>query len=326
MSSDLGEEATATTSTATEDSLPSHPPLGKLAGVAKHARTYVLLIVLSVIWGLAFDAISVADTVLSPANLTLLRWFIAAAGYLAILPILGKTKVRFESKDLPRLLLISFANVPLYHLSLNYGETSVSAGVAGLLVSLGPVFIALLSRVSLKERIGRGLATALIVAAVGAVLLSVPELGGPSGSILGVFEVVTTAVAYALFAVLSKPLVAKYGALPIAIRAGTIGTVMLLPLLSESFVSQVSTLSALGWASVLYLSILSTVLGYSMFYTLVGRGTVSRLSIQLYLIPIVSVVGGALLLGQKVTVFTVVGGATLLLAIAIATRSQARKP
>ncbi|MGA2876047.1 MAG: DMT family transporter [Nitrososphaerales archaeon] len=292
--------------------------------VVTQARAYSLLIVLSIIWGLAFDAISEADKLLSPINLTLLRWFIAAAGYLVILPFLGKAKIKFEWKDLPRLLVIAFANVPLYHLSLNYGETSVSAGVAGLLVALGPVFIVLLSRVSLKEEIERKLAIALVIATLGAILLSVSDLGGPSGSMIGIAEVIVTAFAYALFAVLSKPLVAKYGSLPVAIRAGTIGTAMLLPLVSESFISQVSKLSPTGWLSVLYLSILSTVVGYSMFYILLNRGTVSRLSIQLYLIPIISVIGGALLLGQRITIFTVAGGAILLLAVSLATRSQAK--
>src|SRR5487761_369911 len=117
----------------------------------------------------------------------------------------------------------------------------------------------------------------------------------------------------------------KYGALPIAIRAGTLGTMMLLPLLSFSFFSQVSRLSFNGWISVLYLSILSTVIGYSMFCTLVSRGTVSKLSIQLYLIPKVSVFSGFLILGEQITLYTFVGGATLLVAIALVTRSQAKK-
>jgi drug/metabolite transporter (DMT)-like permease len=294
--------------------------------LATLTRTYALLIVLSVIWGLAFDAIFVADKLLSPVNLTLLRWFIAAAGYLVILPFLGKTKVRFETKDIPRLLIISFANVPLYHLSLNYGETSVSAGVAGLLVALGPIFIVLLSRMTLKERIGTNLGVALMIATFGTVLISIPDLTGKVGSLFGVFEVILTAVAYAVFAVLSKTLVTKYGALPIAIRAGALGTIMLLPLLPYSnFVSQVSKLPLIGWAAVLYLSIMSTVLGYSMFYTLVNRGAVSRLSIQLYLIPIISVIGGVLLLGQGIGVYTVAGGAILLVAIALATRASTPK-
>jgi drug/metabolite transporter (DMT)-like permease len=298
---------------------------GTFAGIASRARAYSLLIFLSIIWGIAFDAISIAVEHLSPVNLALLRWLIAGAGYIVLLPFVGKTKVKFDSKDLPRLLLISFANVPLYHLSLNYGETSVSAGVAGLLVSLGPILIALLSRIMLKEKIGKQLVIALAVATLGAILLSVSQLTGPSGSIVGVLEVITTAVAYAVFAVFSKPLVTKYGALPIAIRAGTIGTLMLLPLLSQSFVVQVSALPPIGWAAVLYLSMISTVLGYCMFYILISRSTVTRLSIQLYLIPIVAVIGGVVILGQQVTVFTIVGGATLLLAIALATRARGRK-
>ena len=80
----------------------------------------------------------------------------------------------------------------------------------------------------------------------------------------------------------------------------------------------------IGWLAVLYLSLLSTVLGYSMFYTLISRGNVSRLSIQLYLIPIVSIAGGILLLGEQITPLTVAGGAALLLAVALATRSQTK--
>lgn len=94
---------------------------------------------------------------------------------------------------------------------------------------------------------------------------------------------------------------------------------MLLPLLSMSFVTQVSALSFNGWVSVLYLSVLSTVLGYLIYYTLVSRGAVSRLSVQLYLAPIVSVTGGVLLLNEGVTIFTVAGGALLLLAVALVT-------
>jgi drug/metabolite transporter (DMT)-like permease len=103
------------------------------------------------------------------------------------------------------------------------------------------------------------------------------------------------------------------------IWAGLLGTVMLVPLLSTSFVSQVEVLSFNGWISVLYLSVLSTVLGYLIYYTLVSRGAVSRLSVQLYLAPIVSVVGGVLILNEGVTIFTVAGGTLLLLAVALVT-------
>jgi drug/metabolite transporter (DMT)-like permease len=91
------------------------------------AVTYSGLILLSLIWGLAFVAIKEADQVLSPVNLALMRWLIASALFLALLPSMGRSKSRLERKDIPRLLIVGFANVAGYHISLNYAETSIRA-------------------------------------------------------------------------------------------------------------------------------------------------------------------------------------------------------
>ena len=295
--------------------------------VRRVAASYSALAVLSVIWGLAFVAIKQATFELSPVNLALLRWFIAGACFLLLIPIIGRPKTKLEKKDLPRLLVIAFANVVGYHLSLYYAETTVSAGLAGLLISFGPVFIVVLSALLLHERAGAKVAVALILAVLGTLVLSIGQVSLSSlSSFLGPAEVVLAAGFYALFTVLAKPFVHKYGASPTTIWAGLLGTAMLIPLLSGSFVTQVGALSAVGWASVLYLSVLSTVLGYLIFYTLVSRGAVSRLSVQLYLAPIVSVVGGALLLNERVSVFTVAGGALLLVAVALVTGVRKTKP
>lgn len=281
---------------------------------------YAALGILSLIWGLAFVAIKQATFELSPVNLALARWLIAGACFLLLVPIIGKPKTKLERRDLPRLLVIAFANVVGYHLSLYYAETTVSAGLAGLLISFGPVFVVVLSALLLHERAGAKVALALFLAVFGTLVLSVGQVSlSDISSFLGPAEVVLSALFYALFTVLAKPLVHKYGAPPTTIWAGLLGTAMLLPLLSGSFATQVEALSAAGWASVLYLSVLSTVLGYLLFYTLVSRGAVSRLSVQLYLAPIISVVGGALILNEGISVYTVAGGAMLLVAVALVT-------
>jgi drug/metabolite transporter (DMT)-like permease len=285
------------------------------------AITHSGLILLSVIWGLAFVAIKEAVQGLSPVNLALMRWLIASIFFLALLPIVGKSKSRFEGKDIPRLLVVAFANVAGYHISLYYAETSLSAGLSGLLISLGPVFIVVLSVLLLDEKAGPKVVLALLLAVFGTLVLSVGSISvNDLSSVFGPGEVILSALFYALFSVLGKPLVSKYGSGPTTIRAGLLGTAMMLPLLSTSFISQVETLPLDGWISVLYLSVLSTVLGYMLFYTLISRRAVSRLSIQLYLVPIVSVAGGALLLGESVTALTAIGGAMMLAAVALATR------
>lgn len=284
---------------------------------------FVFLVTLSVIWGLAFVAIRRADMELSPVNLTLLRWLVASGSFLILAPFIGRPKVPFKREHIPRLLLVSLLSVGGYHLALNYGETIVSAGLAGLLISMQPIFVVLLSLFFLKEKVEHRLIVAIALAMVGAIILSI----GANLTFLqitGPLSVIFSAFAFATYAVGSKPLVRDYGALPVAVWAAVIGTVFLLPLLTGSFVTQIRVLSLPGWLSVLYLAILSTVIANIILYNLVGAKTMSRLSIQLYLIPAVSLVGGILLLGESITVLTIIGAVLLFSATGIATsRHQA---
>jgi drug/metabolite transporter (DMT)-like permease len=316
---------------AAEEEAKANPRVGSLdsrlkkdwRSIWQQVSSYGILFVLSILWGMAFVAIRIAVFELSPISLTLLRWFVSGAGFLFIAPFIGKSKIKLERQDLPRLLVISMLNVPFYHLSLNFAERTVSSGLAGLLMSLGPVFIAVFSAYFLKERIGGRLVIALTLGIIGALVISVPDLNFSSGgSIAGPLGVVVAALSFATFSVLSKPLVHKYGAAPVTIWAGLTGTLMLLPLLSPNLATETAALSSKGWFSILYLSILSTVVGYLMFYTLVSQGAVSRLSIQLYLIPVISVVGGVLLLQESLSVYTIIGGSILLFSIALATMQR----
>ena len=291
-----------------------------MSKLRKSFTAYSGLLVLSVIWGLAFVAIKQAVTELTPINLALLRWLVASVPFLILLPIIGRPRAKFERGDIPRLLIVALANVAGYHLSLYYAETTLSAGLSALLTSFGPIFIAILSYFLLNEKAGKKVLIGLLLAMAGTAVLSTGSISvNDLSSYAGIIENLITALCYALFTVLGKPLVHKYGSASTTIMAGLIGTAMMLPLLSQSFFAQAAALSSLGWASVLYLSLLSTVFGYLMFYALVSRGAVTRLSIQLYLIPVVSVIGGTLLLSEPVTLSVAVGGGMMLAAVAIAT-------
>jgi len=288
---------------------------------SKSVTAYSGLLVLSIIWGLAFVAIKQVVTELSPVNLALLRWFVACVPFLILLPIIGRPRARFERRDIPRLLVVAFANVVGYHISLYYAETTLSAGLSALLTSFGPIFIAILSYLLLSEKAGKKVLVGLLLAIAGTAVLSIGSVSlNDLSSYGGIIEALLTAFCYALFTVLGKPLVHKYGSASTTILAGLIGTAMMLPLLTPSFFVQTSALSLTGWAGVLYLSLLSTVFGYLMFYALVSRGAVTRLAIQLYLIPVVSVVGGALLLSEPLTTSVVVGGGIMLAAVGISTQ------
>jgi drug/metabolite transporter (DMT)-like permease len=284
----------------------------------KAVVTYGGLSVLSVIWGLAFVAIQQADLELTFVNLAIARWLITAVIFLALIPVIGRTKTKFERKDVPRLLVVGFANVVGYHLFLNYAEITISAGLSSLLIALGPVFIVILSFFLLHERAGKRVVLALLLALVGIFVLSADSLGN-LGSLEGIVSGALGGLCYAIFAVGGKPLVQKYGSAPTTIYAGLVGTAMLLPLLSPGFFAQMGSLDMAGWTAVVYLGGLSSALGYLLFYTLLSRKAVSSLSIQLYLIPVVAVIGGWVILNEAVTLSTVVGGALVLAAVGLVT-------
>ena len=176
----------------------------------------------------------------------------------------------------------------------------------------------LLSAVFLNDRIGFRLVLALAAGFAGAVALS-SNTSLSFHTISGPLAVVLAAFMYAIFSVGSKPLVKEYGALPTAIWVAVLGTVFALSLVSGSLVSQALALSTRGWFSVLYLALLSTVVANMILYTLISNRAVSRLSIQLYLVPIVSLVGGILLLSEGFSAFTFVGAGFLFAGVTLAT-------
>jgi drug/metabolite transporter (DMT)-like permease len=283
------------------------------------AKSYVPLVVLSVIWGMAFVAIRRADFELSPVNLTLMRWLIVSAGFLVIYPFVVKPKARLEAKDIPRLALVSLCGVVIYHLALNTAESLIDASLAGLLISIAPLTVVLLSSLVLHERIRTRLWAALVIAVAGSVLISVPYIVPGSTTLDGPPLVVAAALASATYTISSKPLTTKYGPSAVAAWSAFLGTAMLLPLVSPSLLSQAEALSAYGWGSVLYLSLLSTVLANIIYFTLVSRHPLSRLGVQLYLVPLVSAVGGVVILGETLGALALGGGALLLVAVGLAT-------
>jgi drug/metabolite transporter (DMT)-like permease len=283
------------------------------------AGPFVLLVVLSIIWGLAFVAIRRADFELAPVNLTLLRWLIVSAGFLAIYPFVIKPRAPLQRTDLPRLLLVSLTSVVIYHIALNTSETIVDASLAGLLISLAPLTVVLLSSLLLHEKIGGRLWVALVLAVAGAASISSPGFSASSTTLAGPLLVILAALASAATTLFSKPLAERYGPFPIAAWTAFLGTAMLAPFSSEGLIQQAASLSAYGWASVLYLAILSTVLANLIFFTLVSTQRLSRLGLQFFLVPLVSAVGGVLILQETLAVATLFGGGLILVAVGLAT-------
>lgn len=80
------------------------------------------------------------------------------------------------------------------------------------------------------------------------------------------------------------------------------------------------------WAAVIYLSIVMTVIGYGMWYTLLRRHEIGTVAPFLLLMPVFSVIGGVVFLGEMLTLTTIAGGAVIVLGVYFTMREQAPRP
>ena len=69
----------------------------------------------------------------------------------------------------------------LYMITLNWGEREVDAGTAAMVVTIGPVLIALLGGWLLREGFPRQLGAGMAISLAGAIVVGVSESGGGRG-------------------------------------------------------------------------------------------------------------------------------------------------
>jgi O-acetylserine/cysteine efflux transporter len=62
------------------------------------------------------------------------------------------------------------------------------------------------------------------------------------------------------------------------------------------------------WSIVLYLALIMTVIGYSVWYHLLGSVDVSKISPFLMLLPVTSIIAGVTLLDEELTASMIIGG------------------
>jgi drug/metabolite transporter (DMT)-like permease len=174
----------------------------------------------------AFPGISSGLEGYSPGHLALLRFLVAslALGVYAVLSRMRLPGVR----DLPALGLLGFLAFSVYNVLLGYGQLTVPAGTASLLIASIPAFTALWAVAFLKERVGLQGWLGISVSFFGVALISFGSEDS-FGADPGAFLVLLAALSASAYFALQKPYLEKYGAFELTTYAIWAGTLFLLP-------------------------------------------------------------------------------------------------
>ncbi len=287
----------------------------------REPRTWLAIAGMLLLWASAFAGIR-AGMRLTPAGLpgsdgygpgelALLRFGTAsvALGLYAL-----ATRMRLpEWRELPRLAVTGFLGISLYHVALNFGEVTVQAGAASLLISAAPVFTALLSVSILKERLTRLGWTGILLAFAGVALIALGSGRGlrfSSGALL----ILLSAAAAAIYSILSKGILQRHSALEFTSYAIWLGTLPLLVFL-PNLAQRLPHAAPQATLAVVYLGLFPAAIAYVLWNYALARMPLSLLASFLYLSPVLASLIAWVWLGELPVLLTVFGGSLAILGV-----------
>ena len=271
-----------------------------------------------VMWGLAPVATRAAVAHLSPLPLLTLRLTLAAA---VLLPWAWPVFSRLRVRSAGRLAAAGLLGLVGYNLPVTLGLRWLPAAPAGLLLATEPVWVLLLGRVFLGERGSVWSWAGSAVALAGVAVLAGPEaVAGVGGyrELAGTGLVLAATLAFAGYTIVMRPLSEEFGAVPATAASTAVGAVPYLAFTGTLAGAGLGRLGPAVWGELAFLALGSTAAGMLLWNVAVLAGGAARVSLLLYLEPVVSVLGAAGFLGERVGPATLGGGALILAGVAVA--------
>jgi drug/metabolite transporter (DMT)-like permease len=180
-------------------------------------------------------------------------------------------KIKISREDIPRFILCGLFGVALNQMFFFHGLNLSSSINSGIIMSMNPIMVAILSFFILKEQPSFIRTIGILIGAVGAILLTLKGSVQAGESMLGDLFLFINAMSYAFYLVLVKPLMTKYTPLTVITWVFTFG--LFLICLYPPTLIDLNQISLYGFPSEIYLKIAYIIIGVTfMTYLLTIYG------------------------------------------------------
>jgi drug/metabolite transporter (DMT)-like permease len=227
-----------------------------------------------------------------------------------------------------RLVVIAICGGVVNNLALAYGQTYISAAMASLLATSNPIFTAIFSRILIGEPLTRRKLAGIALAFSGfLIVLFLGRGGGASFSVdnaIGMLIVMAAPVGWAIYTVISKPLLIDNEPHVVAGVTTILSGLLLIPVfvVSPGFVRELPEISLRGWISVIAMSVFAIFVCYIIWYRALRGLEATQVAVYLYLVPFFGVLWAWVLLSEAITLWLLLGGATIVTGVIVTNSSR----
>jgi drug/metabolite transporter (DMT)-like permease len=292
---------------------------------APQVRGWLMLIFANCVFAGAYVAGKFALTAVSPVTLNALRFTVASV-VLAPVVVRGWRRLRMDRADYITFITVSLLSFVLNKLFEYFGVNLSTASDSALLIAGEGICTALLAWVVLHERATWLHGAALVMGVLGVYLIIergfVPHLdaGGGGRRILGDALFVISLIFEAVASIISKRLAGRFS--PLLVTAATVvgSLVVWIPAGAVDIALHGLHLTPLAVGGVLYQALCITVIGYILWFgglqVIAGTGAAATLFLQ----PLVGTLLAVAILGETLSPFTLIGGATIVVSVWLISR------
>lgn len=260
-----------------------------------------MLIVLSTFWGGSFLFVGIAVSDFPAITIAFLRVVIGTV-FLWLVLISMRLKMPTKPGLWASFLVMGAINGAVPFTLIAWGQSHVASGLASILIAVTPLFAVVGAHfATIDERMTAGRLAGVLTGLFGVIVLIGPEaLGGFGTGLLAQLAIILAAILYASASIYGRRF-SKRGVPPLVVATGQVSAanVLLLPmvlLIDKPW--QLAAPSALSWAAIGSLGIISTGVAYLLYFRVLAAAGATNLMLVNFLVPITAIVLGIMVLDE----------------------------
>ena len=283
---------------------------------------YAIMVFVNVMWGLSFVVSKHAmNSGFSPMMLALVRYAIATA---CLVPVMLKEGggVKLRRRDVLPMTLSGLTGITVYYWCEYNGIQRTSTVDASLILAAIPIITMVVEAIVDRRRMRPVQITGAAASLAGVGLIVAGGAEGAS-SMTGNLLILGAAAVWVMYIFLSRRLRKHYSSVAMNTWQAATALVTLIPLA----IGDPCDLTAIpwdGWAAAAVLAVICSALCYVLYGNALSAMTPLASAIFINLIPLSTIVGGVLMLGEHITWLNAAGGVLIIGSILLVTAGERR--